>query len=70
MPASRLQVLGLVLGPAFPFARVARSAPVAIVADIVMLVAFCWLAWHSRNAESDRPCDAGVATSAAVSGMR
>ncbi|MFZ2527679.1 MAG: hypothetical protein WAX14_08510 [Rhodococcus sp. (in: high G+C Gram-positive bacteria)] len=40
---------------AFPVARVTRSTPVAFVADIVMLVAFCWMARYSWLATSDLP---------------
>lgn len=31
---------------AFPVARVTRSTAVALVADVLMVVAFCWLAWY------------------------
>lgn len=37
---------------AFPIARVTRSIPVALIADLVMLTAFCavaWLAWNRKN---------------------
>lgn len=30
---------------AFPIARVTRSIPVALIADLVMLTTFCFLAW-------------------------
>lgn len=34
---------------AFPIARVTRSIPVALVADLVMLAAFCTVAWFAWN---------------------
>lgn len=37
---------------AFPVARVTRSTPIAFVADLVMLAAFCGVAWHSWPRES------------------
>lgn len=37
---------------AFPVARVTRSTPVAFVADLVMLAAFCVVAWFSWRRES------------------
>lgn len=45
---------------AFPAARVTRSTPVAFLADIVMLVAFCWMAWYSWTATSGRSRKGGA----------
>jgi uncharacterized membrane protein YhaH (DUF805 family) len=47
-------VLLCVAAIAFPVARVTRSTPVALVADVMMLVAFCWMARHSWTATSGR----------------
>ncbi|WP_017793297.1 hypothetical protein [Leucobacter salsicius] len=40
---------------AFPIARITRSTPVAFIADLVMLAAFCavaWFSWHRTSAPS------------------
>ncbi|UVI37748.1 hypothetical protein [Brevibacterium spongiae] len=45
-------VLLVLAAAAFPVARVTRSVPVAFIADLVMLAAFCavaWFAWNRRN---------------------
>ncbi|MFN3337592.1 hypothetical protein [Paeniglutamicibacter gangotriensis] len=48
-------VLLVFAAAAFPVARISRSVPVAFIADLVMLAAFCvvaWFAWHRRDEES------------------
>lgn len=40
-------VLVLVAAVAFPIARATREAPVAFVADLVMVAAFCGVAWYA-----------------------
>ncbi|MGB3304502.1 hypothetical protein [Gordonia sp. (in: high G+C Gram-positive bacteria)] len=43
----------LVAAVAFPIARVTREAPVAFIADLVMLAAFCGVAWYAWQRSSD-----------------
>ena len=48
-------VLLVFAAAAFPVARISRSVPVAFIADLVMLAAFCvvaWFAWHRRDEKS------------------
>ncbi|WP_346843064.1 hypothetical protein [Rhodococcus sp. IC4_135] len=40
-------VLVLIAAVAFPIARATREVPVAIVADLVMIAAFCGVAWYA-----------------------
>lgn len=53
----RSAALLVLAAAAFPVARVSRSTQVALVADLVMLTAFCviaWFAWHRDSARTIR----------------